>query len=475
MNKKLLALTAVSAFALMTGLAAAQGFGVEANFQNWLPAIAIAIVIGIMIGALYYMMGSVLNNARAKAAGLGEVGQGVGTAIVVVLLLVMFNIWGQVSSALVPVGPTSGTLTPGTLYAMCQADGASQLNFLSGSPTGTVCGAVSSGIDPVDYGLVSSYVIISNLTSQAIVNLNSMYVYWGTIAFLQSVTPSFGVCTFGICYVSPLLTTSWFGMTFKPLAGYAMLDNFGRPLMAQAMLTFYSFFVQQLVILMLLYTWPWILAGGIILRATFFGRRLGGLLMAIAIGAIIFFPLMLNIEYSALSCWTGCRYAPVGYPKLSSIPDPTQNPNYGVNGFLGNPSDINFFKFADVESILQGNSCWPNGGVGLLEVQVASLYLVPAASIFSLLTSIGSGFSSTIPPIPFSICPPGTFGSSSNGLGNTPGVMSAFMSMLNAYGLQMIAGFILPLMNILITLSAIRGLSGLFGGDTDIAGIGKLV
>ena len=46
---------------------------------------------------------------------------------------------------------------------------------------------------------------------------------------------------------------------------------------------------------------------------------------------------------------------------------------------------------------------------------------------------------------------------------------------MNAYGIIGIPAYWLPIMNLVITLSGIIGLSGLLGGDTSMAGLGNLV
>jgi hypothetical protein len=53
--------------------------------------------------------------------------------------------------------------------------------------------------------------------------------------------------------------------------------------------------------------------------------------------------------------------------------------------------------------------------------------------------------------------------------------LNTFFALLNAYGLIGIDAYLLPLINLVIFITSVIGLSGLFGGDTELAGLSKLV
>ena len=55
------------------------------------------------------------------------------------------------------------------------------------------------------------------------------------------------------------------------------------------------------------------------------------------------------------------------------------------------------------------------------------------------------------------------------------GALATTMEMLNAYGIIGVASYFLPLLNLIITLSAIVGMSGLLGGNTSLEGLSRFV
>lgn len=122
----------------------------------------------------------------------------------------------------------------------------------------------------------------------------------------------------------------------------------------------------------------------------------------------------------------------------------------------------NFYVFPDIQTVINYNGCWPVGGDLRAEETADSLKMatVGVVGIFPLL----SGFVSGVPYVQQSIarCTP-------NGAVNT------VFNLMSIYGLMSVVGFMLPLINILIVISAIKNVSYIFGGDTDIAGLGKLV
>jgi hypothetical protein len=56
-----------------------------------------------------------------------------------------------------------------------------------------------------------------------------------------------------------------------------------------------------------------------------------------------------------------------------------------------------------------------------------------------------------------------------------PEAEAMLFSLVNSYGMYGINAYFLPILDLLITISAIIGLSGLLGGDTELAGLSKLI
>ncbi|MDE1845682.1 MAG: PKD domain-containing protein [Candidatus Micrarchaeota archaeon] len=122
----------------------------------------------------------------------------------------------------------------------------------------------------------------------------------------------------------------------------------------------------------------------------------------------------------------------------------------------------NFYVFPSLQQIINYNDCWPqDGNLGLEE---ASDSLIMATQL-----GVGTGleFGGFVQQIP-----------DLKGAGikcSPPEAIASTLQLMDVYGMMSVVGFIIPLFNILIIISAIKNMSYLFGGDTDIAGLGKLV
>ncbi|MEM3205027.1 MAG: hypothetical protein QW458_02145 [Candidatus Micrarchaeaceae archaeon] len=453
MNAYYLLMFAVALFSI----ASAQSTIVTSfsSFNSWLPVIMVAILASVMIVGIYYMLGVILNNPSVKSRAISELGQVIGTAIIMVIILAALGLFGTGLSL-------TSLVSPQTMNSICFTG----TNSLAGSPleitnsilpyaTNAICNlAVSAGSSnpsfttQLDYGLAASYVILANLTNQSAVNLNSLYVFAGFVGSLSTLTSTTTFCLSGppcLLPISPGLDTVTFSYT--PLAGYAALRIALKPLETEANLIFESFVLQLLSISFFLYAWPFLLAAGIILRASFFTRRVGGLLIAMSLAATIFFPFVMLLEYSSLSNLSAM--SPIG---ANSIP------TLSIPGYK-----LNYYVFPNIKNIVDTYSCGPpfyNLGIG--EAYAAAPYLVPFAGLALGVGYALYGFVGGIPSIPWISCTP------SNAL-------NTILTFVNAYGVMSVTGFILPLINILLSLSMVVGLSQMLGGDTNLLGIGRLV
>ncbi|MDE1854810.1 MAG: hypothetical protein KGH57_00610 [Candidatus Micrarchaeota archaeon] len=564
-----------------------------AVFQQWLPIVMLAVLVSITVVSAYYMLGVLLNNSRIKSRAIGELGQASGTGIVVIAIISVFVFFGSGIFMQVP------GLTPTNLNTICGQLGGSQVillnsggTFSSGQPTPTnqVCSEVTklqSGVpsltDSIDYGLFTSYIVVANLTNQAVNNLNSLYEFEGWIGFLYKFTAETQVCSPGL----PPPPFCPFGdagegikFSYQPMAGFdALRGTITQPTEVQGALTFYVFFLEFVVTILILYLWPWLLAAGIILRASFFTRRAGGLLIALMLAWLLVFPSMIALEYSAfqnigsglqpigttsipalplfgksptgslyvygapqvggyvpatqdqnaVSCpptdWAYeevCGYSqttpsgsttPGGLPVCTATPSstcassgyvpgayipgsncPATEP-YAYEATCGDPSSftgqcssqqlpscqqlygslefgsvkpepisINFYVFPKVADVLSFYSCLPDSVVND-EGAFASWYLVPA---YSLITGIGGGLQQSVPTTP-AVGPGGSLNCNQYN-----GIASA-MAIANLYGIIAVTAYLVPMLNLIIIISAAVGLSGLMGGDTDIIGLSKLL
>ena len=154
-------------------------------WQQWMPVIFIGVLAGMMIAAIYYVMGAVLNNPKAKERALSELGQAVGTAILAVVIVFILEIFGT------GIFPSVPAISPASLSTICYQQLAHSPLAIANpndkfgdnlmSPTNTICAAATQTLpgpvqqsgqylmtptNSIDYGLFSTYIIVANMTSQ---------------------------------------------------------------------------------------------------------------------------------------------------------------------------------------------------------------------------------------------------------------------------------------------------------------------
>jgi hypothetical protein len=466
------------------------------SLDAWLPIVALAIVLSISITAAYYIGGVILNNNKIKASAIGELGQAIGAAIIMVAVIaaIAFFETGQLSlvSAVTPssMGTVCGQLAGSNvilLQSQAVVDGEPTLTNAVceqigefGGPSGeagTAQGASSPSLTQrIDYGLLADYVITANVTNQASENLNSLYIFESWLGFLAHFNATTAVCALNCAIPMTVKVT----VSSLPLYGYDKLGTFTNPMEFEANVTFYILFVQLLVIAVFLFAWPYLIAAGMILRASFFTRRLGGLLIAIGVVVVLIYPLMCVLEYSASSSNQlspiGASNLPVSATTLNTMAINEQRPD-GTNTIYGS-SGMNFFILPNAWEVVNYYGCLPSVGSGshallptnLLGAEAAfsAMYLIPGVSIgTAILSSVGGlvGALPYVPPLALGIvgnCTP-------------PNAMSTMLALLNLYGVAFVTGIFMPLVNLLVALAATTSLSKLFGGDTDLMGLSKLI
>ena len=452
---------------------------------NLMPLVLAALMLDGVIVSLWYIFGTILNNSTVKASARGEFYQLIGTAILIAIILSLLVVFSQFFFSTL-----NGTalMSNSTLGTMCSnIEGTSQLNLLqSGGLMGTICPYITGRSDSLTYEmgypLAATAVVIANLTNQTAMNLNSFFVEDSYLGFLSTFSPMFNICISGEvdvpwCLVPlpeppPAFDISF---TFTPLAGFNLIYR-GFAALGVLITTAYESFILQLTfITMFLYIWPSLLFIGLVLRATFFTRKIGGLFIAVAIGAILFYPVVFSLQYLVLG--RGLGNVP-GFGNVLLAAPNTIATIYGFNSITSNSLTAipgytpNFYVEPQFNQIANNVGCWPNGdstvpstgALGAEATDVAEMW-IPGLSLFSLISSLYGSFvtSSQIPTLPVTYsCSPQS----------AEGVLFAF---LNAYGIFGITAYLLPVLDILITMSAIIGLSGLLGGDTELAGLSRLI
>jgi len=249
--------------------------------------------------------------------------------------MVILNLYGTTLSL-------TSVLSPNTVNSMCTNLSNDQLAFIntnsmafnSGpSPTAAICADIiaplaagaasdttasgsttSSLTTSIDYGLAATYVIFANLTSQSTSNYNAFYIFSDVIGFLSKFTSVNAIAT-------PAFDISFY---YTPLAGYSFLNTMLLALGIVSALSFYAYMIQMLAILLILFIWPYLLAAGIILRASTFTRRLGGLIIGLTLSFLIIMPLIILFEYASLSSPQNAY--PIGTNTIPYLPIYEQGP-----------------------------------------------------------------------------------------------------------------------------------------------------
>jgi hypothetical protein len=455
-------------------------------FQEWLPVVVAAIFVGAAIAVLYYMAGVVVNDRKVKSRATGEIVQAVGTAILTLVIISFLVFFGSFISSNVVTSSLANSINSICYNSLAH----SQLTMLNSEPTlgaGSICAMISNAknnpTDPttnLDYGIESSYVILANLTDQTANNLNGLYMYENEIGFLSSLRSVTTICSSEKlwCAIPIVARDVQYSLSYTPFAGYSFINQITGPLETQAVFVFYMFLLQLLIIFLLLFLWPYMLAAGIILRSLSITRGTGGLLMAIALGSIIILPLVMLIEYSALGNGTGTATTPLIGANVALMA--STNTLFSVNGlpldkllYAGNPSVLqnanviqynaiqpNFFVFPNVTDIAHYHDCFPSGG--LVELEASDSVQIMLEGIIGFLSYAG-GFV-TGSPTYFTTIPC-----------DANSAMSTAIDLTNVYGLISVSAFVIPLLNLIAVITAVRNLSYLFGGETEIAGIGRFL
>jgi hypothetical protein len=330
--------------------------------------------------------------------------------------------------------------------------------------------------------------------------------------------------------------TGYVGLSFAPYAG---LEVSFKNMVAIGSLLNGAYIVsvaQMILVVLFIFVWPYLLFIGLVLRSNPFTRKIGGLLIAAAIGMVLFYPLTYALEYLNLSSSSQPQAgsASYGYNYVTSIPGrdavvcpgegtslatspPQANPPTCASGdepacssdmpytpicvdsltneqvssdsvscppvplppdVSGPPNPlsapaptcnytVNFYVQPSIQDIAMHYNCWPvslsGGSESLIAAEFIDIGLV-MVPFYSAISAIASGIEvpSSVPSLPGFTC-------TESGAVHIPEMI------LQAYGIIGVSAYLLPLLNLFISLSAILGVSGLLGGDTSLAGLSKLL
>ncbi len=463
-----------------------------------MPLVALALLIDAVLVGAWYMIGSLLNNNTVKAAARSEGYQLIGTGIMVIAILALLIVVGymffSVANAYTLLNASTITNLCNGLHANSQLDALSSSTSLlvsSGAFPGLCSVASQAQAKPptftgmIDYPLAATGIVIANLTNQTAMQLNDAFLVDSWLGFLSTMKPTVNICIAAgepvpiqcIVPVAPPDLTIQFSIT--PFAGLKMVyDGFGA--LGTLMITAVESFMAQLTITAIfLYAWPFLLFGGIILRAVFLTRRLGGLLIAFAIGGILFYPAIFSIEYIAMGSGLASL---MGYNSQQSGAPYTFAQNstpaaYGFNDIFtssltfipasADPSNetpylTNFYVLPRISNVAQHDSCWPyQGKLTDAETAVIAYFLIPGTQVIAIIRGASPNSIPSFLDAPIDC--------------NRDQSLNLLYDLMRVYGVDGIAAYFLPIINVLVVLTGIIGLSGVLGGDTSLAGLSRLV
>ena len=489
------------------------------DFGMWIPIMIIAVAVGVGIAMAYYAIATILGNSRLKAGAMYELSQVLGTVVILVIIFGVFSFYNA--------GVYSGySNLNGAVRNICNPLDANQLagspiDFLNSSaltpgPTNAICtqlvepGPGKGVTSNIDYSLAATYAIIANVTSQAGMSLNALNVFENYYNTVEGFNPVESICWPGTCaesnaYVGKIEYSYW------PFYIYGKIRTGTLFIASEAELSFYMGMLELFAIVFALFAWPYALAAGLIMRASFLTRRAGGLIIAIVVVGLFFYPFLNMFEYASLtnannplsplganvlpynslplmtlkglsvepvcSCPSGYTYS--GNNECSSALSSTVRATCPSNVPVGSidssgreiytysTSRINFYVFPRLDYILNYNGCWPvNGSLLEQEALIAGSYVTPIYGLgLALRDSIGS-FTGNLDFLsigtPYFRCDPAH-------------LLDSVLALSDFYGQTFVFMVLMPVLNVLMLLSAVKGLSALLGGDTSLLGLGRLV
>lgn len=484
------------------------------TFYSWFPIILIGIFLSMMIAIVLYVLASIINNNRLKQMALGEFSQVIGTVLIIVIIILALNMYG---TAIYQSDPQLVS----SVSQICSSSqlGSSPFNLTNSmppianpsnlGPTAEICSGLinpaSAGSTDIttniDYGLAATYVIAANLTTQSMLNINAINVFDNWYGTLSSLNVTENVCYPATCFESPAVVpfgpAAWNATySFMPFNLYGKLRGGTLFFGGEAQIVAYLGILELIAIIIMLFGWPYLLAAGIVLRSSFLTRRAGGLILSIVLVGLFLFPMLNMFEYAALTNANN-PLSPIGIspivnganpynslnvmglpfasttpqtipiPNVNNVPETTITAKGAITYGAGH---FNMYVYPNLAYVLNYDGCWPTrSSIELADLEIYGAYITPGVSL--LLAA--KDFLSTIPSLG-GIPSPGT--SLLSGFSCDPAsILNSIFDISNVYGMIFVTGVLLNVLNILILLSAVKGISSLLGGDTSLLGIGRLI
>ncbi len=238
---------------------------VQSIWYQWEPVAFAAVMFAFLIAATIFMLGTAMRNEKMKSFGVGELYEATATSLIAILFLFLSAVLFGVLPAFItgPLNPYSVTLT--NMTSTMQA----------------TQGVIKSIYDVVMissfYSSINIQVYIAEVTKAAAGSGENIAGY-GTASLLQPVSRLFNPLASAI--------TLFFIIPGQTVSGLLM-DGL---LALNAEFYFVLFFMYTAI--------PVFLIPGIILRAIFPLRSVGGLLMAVAFAFFLIMPILFAAAYT---------------------------------------------------------------------------------------------------------------------------------------------------------------------------------
>jgi len=425
--------------------------------------VIIAFLIASVIIGIWYIIGAIFNNDKVKAGAKGEFYQLVGTAIMIGILLAALYTFAFAFSYVVTPYQYSFSNACTNLKSGAQLYAVQQTLSTSVATYKNICSVIENSqgnsatiTDLIDLPMADAIVVTSSLAEQTAEDFNMSFYFDGWLGFLSTLQ-----YTQYLTYkeVGDSALSIGGGWSEKPYAGVDLIYK-GFGILSVLLMTEVAVFIGQLIFEnIFLFIWPYLLFLGIIFRTTIFTRKLGGLLIAIAIGAIAVYPALLIGELAVSSNMA----APPAASNMAASPA-AQTIYFCNNGYSYTE---NFSQLPSIGSIATACSCYPTHGL------FGEEFLAVGGSLAGL-GILGNG-ASLINVGGFNLACTGHGSSFLSGSSTVSITETTLFNLIAAYGFIGVIGYFVPIINILITINAIIGFSGILGGDTQLAGLSRLI
>jgi hypothetical protein len=375
--------------------------------NNWPGVAAMAVIMAASFVSVAYMIGSLLNNQNIIGWAKSEFMQVLASALII-----------------------GGVFW---LVSMVTALSASAAGY-----TGINCASTSLMEDPIASGEIARAPCHINVAQQYI---EIMYenVFHESKDILRAASLLAVAANFNITL--EMLVPPWLSLTIVP---YGPLNMVFETLALAFDMLVKIMLLQKFQLYFMSFTWralfPMLLVMGVILRTFFFSRKLGGLLIALAIGIYVAYPLSYALAYYVLGGTSAGTYV------------------VKIDSRAMDAADLNMVD-------LQGSN---------IDTVGERIDKLEGKSLMGDVLSVGGVGLGSVGPVIVAgpIGGPGALALGSPTINNW---VTGDNGILESVSILLVYSTFVPLLALISTISFVKVLSPMLGGDVDIAGITHLL